>query len=169
MPAIIQPCMILGDSLAVGVAAFRPNCLAVAQVGISSTVFVNTKGLDFEPAQTALISLGANDWSPSSTLLNLRRLRAEVVANKVYWLIPHKSPQMRAAIIAAAADHGDFIIDTAPLVGPDDLHPTQSGYKKIADTVLPLPQDGPGCPISGICGDCDVLTVQVADKSKDQH
>ncbi|HKM62238.1 MAG TPA: hypothetical protein VJY39_07085, partial [Acidisphaera sp.] len=53
-------CAILGDSLADGVAAFRPDCLADTKVGISTSAYLraHTTAVD---AGTVLISLGVND------------------------------------------------------------------------------------------------------------
>ena len=51
------PCVILGDSLAVGIGQYRPECHIVAQTGITSGRYVQTLLSDQEAA-TALISLG---------------------------------------------------------------------------------------------------------------
>jgi lysophospholipase L1-like esterase len=124
-------CMVLGDSLAVGVSRARPECQVVAVSGITSARFLQT-WVGPGSARDVVISLGANDGDSIDTLANLRRLRAAVRARTVYWLLPGHSAQARAAIRSVAALFRDRLIDTAPLAGPDGLHPTRAGYAELA-------------------------------------
>jgi len=54
-------CLILGDSIAVGVAQFRPECVAYAKGGINSRQWVNSYITKNRSANTVIISLGSND------------------------------------------------------------------------------------------------------------
>ena len=63
------PCAILGDSLAAGVALFRPDCLTETKAGISSAAYLraHTTAID---AVTVLISLGVNDGDSDPATVN---------------------------------------------------------------------------------------------------
>ena len=130
-------CFVLGDSIGVGVAAALPACHADARVGVSSTGFVRTM-LHHVSADLVVVSLGAND-SPAgtgrATVPALRRVRAELAARRVVWLVPNVPGEViRSAIRIVAAEHADMVLDTAPYAG-GRLHPTASGYKRIGDIV----------------------------------
>lgn len=125
-------CLVLGDSIAVGVGMARPDCETVAKVGITSKAYVQTM---LEPAdtQTMIVSLGANDDASVDTEENLRELRRTVRAQSVVWLLPGLKDPQRAIIRQVAASYGDRVIDTKPQAGPDHLHPTGAGYRYIAE------------------------------------
>ena len=127
------PCVMIGDSIAVGVGMNRPECETIAQVGINSERFVTT----MMPAgtmtvDTAVISLGVNDDASLDTLTNLREVRGRIAGRTVFWLLPGLKPSVREMIQTVAAEYGDRLIDTRPEVGRDHLHPTGTGYQRIA-------------------------------------
>lgn len=126
------PCLVLGDSIAVGVGIARPECTTHAKSGITSEAFVQTM-LRPEDAQTVIVSLGANDDGTIRTADNLRELRRTVSARTVIWLLPGLKEPQRVLIRQVAAGFGDKLIDTRPEAGPDHLHPTGMGYRAIAD------------------------------------
>jgi hypothetical protein len=125
-------CLVLGDSIAVGVGMARPDCETVAKVGITSKAYVQTM-LEPADAQTLIVSLGANDDGSVDTAENLRALRRAVRAQSVVWLLPGLKDPQRAIIRQVAASYGDRVIDTRPQAGPDHLHPTGAGYRYIAE------------------------------------
>jgi lysophospholipase L1-like esterase len=125
-------CLVLGDSIAVGVGQARPECRVVAVSGITSERFVQTL-LAAQTAEIVVISLGVNDGAGMDTFANLRRLRAAVTARTVYWLLPGTNPHVREAIRAVATLHPDRLIDVAPLAGADGLHPDRAGYAVLAE------------------------------------
>ena len=127
------PCVLLGDSIAVGVGHFRPECETIAQVGITSSRFISTMLPTSNVAvDSAVISLGVNDDETVDTLENLRVVRARVTAATVFWLLPGLKPQVREMILEVARESGDRVIDTAPEAGRDHLHPTGAGYQRLA-------------------------------------
>jgi hypothetical protein len=140
------PCIVMGDSIAVGVAQFRPDCESVAQSGITSKRYIDTL-LQAQSAQIVIISLGVNDDDTVDTLANLREVRRNVRGRIVYWLLPGIKPRARAAISAVAGEFGDRLIDTTAQAGPDHLHPTGAGYQYLAamtkmegaSSALPIP------------------------------
>lgn len=132
-------CLILGDSIAVGVGQARPVCETVAKTGITSGTYVRTvfAGVP-RAAHTAVISLGVNDDPSMNTAENLRLLRRELRVERVVWLLPGLKDHVRRAIGTVAAEFGDRTLDTRSEVGPDHLHPTGVGYRVIAGrTELP--------------------------------
>ena len=121
-------CLILGDSIAVGIGQDRPACVTVARVGVTSSTFVQTL-LRTAPTQarTIVISLGVNDGASAATADMLRRMRGSVTATRVTWLLPGPKEEVRRAIRTVAAEYGDRLIDTGGDLGPDHLHPTGAG------------------------------------------
>ncbi len=130
-------CMMVGDSIAVGVGQARPECETVAKVGISSSRYIATL---LPPGrtevETAVISLGVNDDASLDTIGNLREVRARIVSPNVIWLLPALKDNVRAMIRTVAAENGDRTVDTRPQAGPDHLHPTGIGYEIIASKTI---------------------------------
>lgn len=127
-------CLILGDSLAVGLGQNRPDCQTVAVTGVTSTRYVQTL-LAARAAESAVISLGVNDGDDADTLGNLRRVRQAVTARRVFWLLPGIKPRVRAIIRQVAVEFDDYLVDTKFEAGPDSLHPGRDGYKFLAQHV----------------------------------
>jgi lysophospholipase L1-like esterase len=130
----LVPCLVIGDSIAVGVGQYLPECRTEARVGITSRVFVQAL-LSPQEAGRVVISLGVNDGPSAATLANLRVVRATVRSAAVYWLLPAHHEYARAAIRRVAAEFGDRLIDAGGQVGPDGLHPTGAGYRALARLV----------------------------------
>lgn len=123
------PCLILGDSIAVGIAHHRPDCVAEARVGRPSAA----QRLPGVRAGVVVISLGSNDGGArAATLGHLRELRRGTLAVRVLWVVP-ASPRAAAAVRQVAAEFGDDTLDMTP--GPDGIHPTPAGYRALARAV----------------------------------
>lgn len=128
------PCVVLGDSIAVGIGLYRPECETVAKVGITSARYIDTL-LVHHTAGAAIISLGVNDDQTVPTLADLRRVRAEVTARQVVWIIPNVKDFARNAVRQVALENGDATLDLrryAGFIAPDHVHPTGRGYLLIA-------------------------------------
>jgi len=124
-------CLVVGDSIAVGVATAMPECQVRARSGITSIGYLQSLAIPLA-ADLVVISLGANDWH-LSTFANLCALRQSLTARRVVWLLPNiQRPGVRDAIQRVAAMHGDRTVDTAPYAGPDRVHPGGPGYAAIA-------------------------------------
>ncbi len=125
-------CMVMGDSIAVGIAWAMPDCRRQVKSAITSTPYLQTFAVKLN-ADLVVISLGANDWH-LGTYDNLRRLRAGITARRVVWLLPNiRRPGVRDAIERVSEEHGDRWIDTTPYAGGGDhVHPTMGGYRTIA-------------------------------------
>jgi lysophospholipase L1-like esterase len=133
------PCLILGDSIAVGAAHFAPACEVVATSGINSADWRSRHLAAMPSARVVVISLGANDTGDVQTYLNLRaiRIKAAESADAVIWLLPPIHDAKRHAVRELAADFGDTVIDVrAGALAADKVHPTPAHYRQIATTIL---------------------------------
>lgn len=124
-------CLILGDSIATGIAQHRPECVAYATVGINTRKFVTTHITRDLAAKTVVISLGSNDSKDMKTLSDLFAMRQLIKADKVIWVLPAKDSPARHAVATTA----DMFKDTALTIdslSKDGVHPTGKGYKELA-------------------------------------
>jgi hypothetical protein len=124
-------CLILGDSIGVGVAQHRPECVVKATVGINSRVWNQTHP-DQHMASTVIISLGSNDYRELKTLDELIKIRNRITADKVFWIVPVNSKIAREAVEAVVYKFKDRLI-TINNVSKDGIHPTTYGYKQLAE------------------------------------
>lgn len=120
-------CLVLGDSIAVGVGQYRPECAVVARVGISSRTYVNTYSV--KDARTTIISLGSNDGAVEYRK-ELEGLR-EGLHGRVVWLLSANNTNAAEMARAIAVQNGDAYISVSS-VPNDGLHPTSKGYKMLA-------------------------------------
>jgi lysophospholipase L1-like esterase len=126
-------CLILGDSIGVGVANVRKECVAYVQGGINSHQWLN-KNIQNTPliANHVIISLGSNDHKHIKTESELRTIRQLTNANRVYWVLPStKFPTQRNAIWKIANEYRDTVLKTERMQ-EDNIHPSWAGYKEIA-------------------------------------
>jgi len=131
-------CLILGDSLAVGVGQIRKECVTYAKSGINSYDYVNRHilhiGTNHKEAKTVIISLGSNDLKNINTFEELSTLRQLVRADRVYWILPAIKESKRQAVQEVADKFKDHIIDARQhSISADGVHPTYKGYKSIAE------------------------------------
>ena len=130
-------CMIIGDSIAVGTSYYRKECVSYSKGGWNSWQW-NKDYLakaTAQPTKTLIISLGANDHKGVKTEQELRKMRASVKADKVFWISPGKErkPIPQEAIEKIAQEYGDTILPR-PMnhMSADGVHPTGTGYKFLA-------------------------------------
>lgn len=133
-------CLILGDSIAVGVSAKRPECISYSKGGINSWQWNNkylTKDLS---ARTAIISLGSNDHKHIKTRRELETVRELVQADMVYWILPHGNAKSSEVPIERIQQYVNEIANmykdvVLPIKYPskDNIHPSDRGYKDLAD------------------------------------
>jgi lysophospholipase L1-like esterase len=130
-------CLILGDSIAVGTAQARPECVSYSKGGINSYNWLN-KNVGKSPyvAKTVIISLGANDHKGVKTETELRNIRQLTNADRVYWIDPgqDRKPIAHDAIVRIAKEYGDIILPRPKdHMSADGVHPTGRGYKILGD------------------------------------
>ena len=124
-------CLIVGDSIAVGTQQVRRECAVMAKSGWNSAQWNRRYGLEELRAHTVIISLGSNDYAGIHTEAELRAIRANARADRVYWILPAIKPNIQEIVRRVATDWGDTVL---PITGlqPDRVHPSWEGYKKIA-------------------------------------
>lgn len=124
-------CLIMGDSIAVGIAQHRVECITYASVGVNSRKFVDNHITGDLSAKTVVISLGSNDSKDMKTLSELFALRQVINAKKVIWVLPAKN---KAAAQAVSIVADKFEDKTAQIleVSKDLVHPTAKEYKRLA-------------------------------------
>lgn len=127
-------CLIVGDSIAVGVSSVRTECVSLAENGINSANWIKKYGAAIKPTRVLVISLGANDYT-TDTLPNIERLRSHVTAGVVFWLLPRKDrvPKAYNAVQQVANKYGDVVLERPKDISPDGIHPTVRGYRELAD------------------------------------
>ena len=126
-------CLILGDSIAVGTAMFAPKCAVYAHGGWNTWQW-NKQYLEKTPkdltANNVIISLGTNDHEGVHTFKELLKMRQNVHADRVYWIMPAIKPHVQNVVESIATSYNDVIIKIPSLL-PDKIHPTWAGYKQI--------------------------------------
>ena len=81
-------CLILGDSIAVGISMQRPECTTYAKGGINTWQWNNKYLIKDLAAKSVIISLGTNDHQYIKTKRELETTRQLIVADRVYWILP---------------------------------------------------------------------------------
>ena len=130
-------CLVLGDSLAVGVGQIRKECVTYAKSGINSYDYVNRHILHTQgntQAKHVIISLGSNDSQNIKTYEELDTLRQLVKADRVYWILPAIKDPKRDNVRRVSEKYNDVVIDSRKHeLSPDGVHPTYKGYKTISE------------------------------------
>lgn len=129
-------CLIVGDSIAVGVAHERPECVSYSKGGINTHQWNNKYRHEKMNAKTVIISLGTNDHKHVKTLVELNYMRGLVKADRVFWILPPCNDtfckqEVNQWVEQVAKEYGDTIIGTQRLQ-KDKIHPSWTGYKELA-------------------------------------
>jgi lysophospholipase L1-like esterase len=130
-------CVIMGDSIAQGVARFRPTCAQITQQGVNSLTFNNSL-IQSVNARYVLISLGSNDVGTPDLPRHLAAIRSRIQSREVTWLLSVNNPQAAAQVQQIARAHGDRVVHVRAVVGPDGVHPSTSGYHRLNQMWRPL-------------------------------
>ena len=131
-------CMIIGDSIAVGTAAARPECVSYSRGGWNSWQW-NRDYLNVasgKPYKTVIISLGANDHKGVATERELLKMRSSIRADRVFWISPgqERKPVPQDAIERIARQYGDTVLPRPQEhMSSDGIHPTGRGYKILGE------------------------------------
>lgn len=135
-------CLVLGDSIAVGVSMQRSECVSYSRGGWNSWQW-NKDYLTASSTnryKTAIISLGANDHAGVKTEQELRKMRSAIKADRVFWISPgmERKPVPQTAIEKIAKEYGDIILPRPKdHMSPDGIHPTRRGYIELAERTKP--------------------------------
>jgi lysophospholipase L1-like esterase len=126
-------CLIVGDSIAVGTAHFRPECAVMAKSGINSKAWNEKHFHDQIKSNTVIISLGSNDLKTLHTFKEVIALRQRVQASRVFWILPANKPEKAELIRMVATEYRDTVLPITKL-SKDRVHPTMQGYKELAES-----------------------------------
>jgi len=125
-------CLIIGDSIAIGIHQFKQECQVIAKSGINSWQFNKTYNKEFLSG-TVIISLGSNDHQNIKTSKELENLRSRILSyNKVFWILPANKSDIQNIVQEIANKHGDQVISITKLQA-DKIHPSWTGYREIAE------------------------------------
>ena len=129
-------CLVLGDSIAVGISTEMPSCRSISRVGITSQTFSRNMQSDII-SNNVVISLGAND-----TLDNYHSLfsiRSRIVADRVVWVLPLRAKEgsnYSNNILNLVSFFGDSIVNSRPFTNGRDIHPqNRERYSALAREV----------------------------------
>jgi lysophospholipase L1-like esterase len=133
-------CLILGDSIAVGISTQRPECATIVKGGINSWSWVNKNITKNLYAKTVIISLGSNDHKYVKTKRELETIRENVKAERVFWILPQGNlkasevpiERIQEYVNTVAKHYGDTVLPIQ-YVSSDNIHPTGRGYKTLAN------------------------------------
>lgn len=131
-------CLIIGDSIAVGTAMARPECVSHSRGGWNSWQW-NKDYLaqaSSQSAKTIIISLGANDHKGVKTEKELRKMREAIKGDRVFWIDPgqDRKPIPHDVIVQLSKEYGDVILPRPKdQMSADGVHPTGRGYKTLAN------------------------------------
>lgn len=130
--------MVIGDSIAVGTAMYRPECVSYSRGGWNSWQW-NRDYINIASSksyETVIISLGANDHAGVKTEQELRKMREAIKGKKVFWIDPGKDrkPVPHDAIVRIAKEYGDTVLPRPKdHMSADGIHPTGRGYKILGE------------------------------------
>lgn len=137
---MLLECLIIGDSIAHGLASVRPECISMSSIGINSREwhrqFHARPAFDMAEYNTVIISLGTNDLTGSDYERWMRSIRKTANGKRVIWLLPSASKRagQRDSVWRIAGEFGDGVLDISPLTGADQIHPpTVKAYEKLAE------------------------------------
>ena len=135
-------CLLLGDSIAVGLYHHVAPCESLSKSGWNTWQW-NRDYLKYDlTADTVIISLGSNDHKYIKTQEELERMRAKVTARRVFWILPHGNlpagglpiEEVQRIVKMIATVYGDTVVPITR-VQSDKIHPSTAGYKEIARAV----------------------------------
>ena len=126
-------CIVIGDSIAVGTAQARPECVSYAKGGWNNWQWNRDYLKNDLSAKTVVISLGSNDHKGIRTKAELQRVREKIGSkSRVFWIMPAILPDVQAHVKSIAHEYGDTILPITRLQ-KDGVHPSWAGYKELAE------------------------------------
>jgi lysophospholipase L1-like esterase len=120
----------------VGTHQARPECVAYAKGGWNTGQWNRDYLKNSLIAKTVIISLGANDHKGVKTEAELRRMRAALKGDRVFWIDPgrDRKPVPHDAIVKIAQEYRDTILARPKdHMSADGIHPTGRGYRILGE------------------------------------
>jgi hypothetical protein len=138
----VLECLIIGDSIAAGIAQAKPECVAIVRSGITTQNWFDkfNKNPNYtKPYKVAVISLSTNDMYNSYTSEYLYNVRYRISAEMVIWILPNsiRKPTQYQIVKEIAKEFEDKILDINQWTGPDGIHPpTMQAYRLIVNKIF---------------------------------
>jgi len=126
----MMDCVYIGDSIAIGLQQYEPNCGIYAKVG-ADTDFIVKQFSGTKSAGHAIISMGSNAPMNPRNYQNAIKLRKSLDVDFVVWILPYDRTAA-AAIRKVAQQFPDAILDLHGIPTKDKVHPN---YRKTSDMV----------------------------------
>lgn len=115
-------CAIIGDSIALALAAHISGCVVDAKIGISSSAII----MRVQSADTVIVSAGSNDPYNKHLRGNCELIRKIAVAKgakKIIWVLPANGAG--PVVMAVAVTYHDPMVSF--VAGRDGVHPASEG------------------------------------------
>lgn len=116
-------CVVVGDSIAVGISGFTPCALAAKGGRTSRDQEARVTQLSFDKV---IISLGSNDLGDPRLADHLRKLRAKITARQVIWILPYAWSVASVVKQVAFEWHDGWIALNGNFATRDGVHPNNS-------------------------------------------
>lgn len=122
-------CQYIGDSIAVGLQQLDHKCEIHAKVGASTDYIVKQYSKYGPNARDyVVISMGSNGPYNPSNLANARKLRRNIEAAVIVWILPY-NPVAAGDIKLVAREFGDSYVELKSYPTRDHIHPS---YRPVA-------------------------------------
>jgi lysophospholipase L1-like esterase len=133
-------CLIIGDSIAVGVAQQRPECVSYSTGGLNTWQWNKKYSNKMLASPVVIISLGSNDHKHINTEVELLKMREKVQSQRVFWVLPAGNLKasevniqwIQGLVREIASKYGDVVLPITRLQR-DGIHPSWAGYKELAN------------------------------------
>jgi lysophospholipase L1-like esterase len=133
-------CLIIGDSIAVGVAQQRPECVSYSTGGLNTWQWNKKYSSKVLASPVVIISLGSNDHKYINTEVELLKMREKVQSQRVFWVLPAGNLKasevniqwIQGLVREIAGKYGDVVLPITRLQR-DGIHPSWAGYKELAN------------------------------------
>jgi lysophospholipase L1-like esterase len=133
-------CLIIGDSIAVGVAQQRPECVSYSTGGLNTWQWNKKYSDKVLASPVVIISLGSNDHKYINTEVELLKMREKVQSQRVFWVLPAGNLKasevniqwIQGLVREIAGKYGDVVLPITRLQR-DGIHPSWAGYKELAN------------------------------------
>ena len=120
-PTAVRPCLLLGDSIAIGIARLRPACRLVAQKGITSDEVLAAAPAD-RSYRHVIVAMGSNDRWRTPLPRNLAAVRTLYPKASFTWIAPRRGRSAQQ-VAAFASSHHDGLVELVDFSSRDTVHP----------------------------------------------
>lgn len=118
--AAVTACLVLGDSIAQGLAPYRPLCVASTKVGASSAKIAMM--MPHRRFEQVIISAGSNDALAPDLKQRLELIRRAYPDSTVTWIAPRNAIAERI-VVNIAMHNNDSVVRLNDFGSRDNIHP----------------------------------------------